>query len=84
MSKRDYCKNPLSLVECYIEICNVRFISCSVTYVTKMDFGEAKFILSKYLVGKILIVGSISQPKHVHKFRSTTISQLSYRLICST
>ena len=55
-------------MQCSVSLTIYRYV----TYVIKMNFGEAKFIISKYLVGKILIVGSISQPQHVYKFRSTT------------
>lgn len=35
-----------------------------------MDYGEARFILSRYLVGKILIVSSVSQPDLVYMFQN--------------
>ena len=35
-----------------------------------MDYGEAKFILAKFLSGKMSIVSSLAQPGDVCQFRS--------------
>ena len=44
-----------------------------------MDFGAAKFILSKYLSGQVLVVDSVSQPGYVYKFQFTKDNQ--YRCV---
>ena len=45
----------------YIYICLLYLVSI----LLEMDFGEAKFMLSKYLLGQVLLVDSVMQPDSV-------------------